>query len=346
MKDSSNVNIDHCTYYGNFYALANYQKHPGDAGSNLTVTNSVLSNSYELGYFNDEYSAISISNSLDDTEKLPSGNNNIHKNPFFRNPTEYDFTLLPESPLIGAGTNGTTIGANLLLPALPVSVMISDIAYVNEPGTENLEFIGLYNPGNSPISLDSCSFTEGITYIFQAGTAIEPKGKIYITSNSASLFWKGKGVVVYQWESGHLADEGEKIQLSNKYGKVIDQVVYNNKSPWPLPSKSSEGITLTRFDVDNHFGENWKLIPVAEMVSVPTLSKNNLFSVYPNPTTNTFTIKGLEKNQSYEVINIQGKVITKGTVDSETISIDLSEQKNGIYLIRSGNVFRKILLMK
>jgi hypothetical protein len=37
---------------------------------------------------------------------------------------------LPESPLIGAGTNGTTIGANLILPALPVSVMISDIAYV------------------------------------------------------------------------------------------------------------------------------------------------------------------------------------------------------------------------
>ena len=32
MKDSSSVNIDHCTYYGNFYALANYQKHPGDAG--------------------------------------------------------------------------------------------------------------------------------------------------------------------------------------------------------------------------------------------------------------------------------------------------------------------------
>ena len=346
MKDSSNVNIDHCTYYGNFYALANYQKHPGDAGSNLTVTNSVLSNSYELGYFNDEYSAISISNSLDDTEKLPSGNNNIHENPFFTNPTEYDFSLLPESPLIGAGTNGTTIGANLLLPALPVSVMISDIAYVTEQGTDILEFIGLYNPGNSSISLDSCSFTEGIAYTFPVGTSIEPKRKIYITSNAVSPFWEGKVAVIHQWKSGRLADEGEKIQLSNKYGKVIDQVVYNNKSPWPLPSKSSEGITLTRFDVDNHFGENWKLIPVAEMVSVPTLSKNNLFSVYPNPTTNTITINGLEKSQDYEVINLQGKVIMRGTADSETISIDLSGQENGIYLIRSGNVSRKILLMK
>ena len=35
MKDSSSVWIDHCTYYGNVFALANYQKHLGDAGSNL-----------------------------------------------------------------------------------------------------------------------------------------------------------------------------------------------------------------------------------------------------------------------------------------------------------------------
>ncbi|NLU37741.1 MAG: T9SS type A sorting domain-containing protein, partial [Bacteroidales bacterium] len=48
----------------------------------------------------------------------------------------------------------------------------------------------------------------------------------------------------------------------------------------------------------------------------------------------------------YEVINLQGKVIMRGTADSETISIDLSGQENGIYLIRSGNVSRKILLMK
>jgi len=254
--------------------------------------------------------------------------------------------LLPESPLIGAGTNGTTIGANLLLPALPVSVMISDIAYVTEQGTDILEFIGLYNPGNSPISLDSCSFTEGIAYTFPVGTSIEPKRKIYITSNAVSSFWEGKVAVIHQWKSGRLADEGEKIQLSNNIGKVIDQVIYNNKAPWPLPSKPSEGITLTRFDVDNHFGENWKLLSIDEMVSTQTHLINKSFSAYPNPTTNTITINGLEKSQDYEVINLQGKVIMRGTADSETISIDLSGQENGIYLIRSGNVSRKILLMK
>ncbi|HPB05966.1 MAG TPA: T9SS type A sorting domain-containing protein [Prolixibacteraceae bacterium] len=73
---------------------------------------------------------------------------------------------------------------------------------------------------------------------------------------------------------------------------------------------------------------------------------NKSFSAYPNPTTNTITINGLEKSQDYEVINLQGKVIMRGTADSETISIDLLGQENGIYLIRSGNVSRKILLMK
>jgi hypothetical protein len=347
MKDSSNVRIDHCTYYGNFYALANYQKHPGDAGSNLVVTNSILSNSYELGYFNDEYSSINISNSSDDTEKLPDGKNNLNVNPFFINPAFYDLSLLSGSSLIGAGTDGTTIGANLKLPKLPVSAMISDIAYFTEKGAEDLEFIGLYNPGDSQITLDSCMFTRGVTFMFPAGVSIGPKGKIYVTSNAASAFWNGKGAVLYQWESGRLADEGEKIQLVNKFGKVIDQVIYDNKAPWPVPTISTEAISLTRFDVDNHFGEYWNLLPISEIVSAPILSDNKSFSVYPNPSTGIITITALNGDaRNYEVFNLQGTLVKMGTVDSGQTTIDLSELEDGMYFIRSGADSGKILLMK
>jgi hypothetical protein len=190
------VKIDHCTYYGNFYAIANYQKHPGDAGANAVITNSILSNSYESGYINDEYSAIHISNSSDDTEKLPDGKNNLHVNPLFSNPTYYDFSLLSGSPLVGAGTDGT-MGAYLKVPEVAPSLMISNIAYFTELGKEDLEFIGLYNPSNSRILLDSCEFTKGITFKFPTGASIGAKEKIYVTSNAASSFWTGKGAVVY-----------------------------------------------------------------------------------------------------------------------------------------------------
>jgi hypothetical protein len=347
MKDSSSVSIDHCTYYGNYYALANYQKHPGDAGSNLVVTNSILSNSYEMGYFNDEFSKIDISNSSDDTEKLPDGKNNLHVNPLFANTTFYDLSLQAGSPLIGVGTNGKNLGANLTLPALPASAMICDIAYVTELGAEDLEMIGIYNPGDSPISMDGCMFTSGIKFTFPKWVSISPKDKIYVTSNTSSSYWNGRGAAVYQWESGHLDDAGEKIQFVNKYGKVIDQVKYNNKSPWPLPQNSSEGITLARFDVDNHFGENWAIIPVYDMVGVKKITAQNSFNVYPNPTRGLVTISNPSNEpRNFEIFNFQGKLVKMARVDSGTAKFDLSNLENGIYFIRSGKNTGKIMLMK
>jgi len=347
MKDSSSVYIDHCTYYGNFYALANYQKHEGDAGSNLVVTNSILSNSYELGYFNDEYSKISISNSSDDTEKLPEGNNNLYLNPFFISPEQYDFSLFSGSGLIGAGSNGKTIGANLKMPKLPASVMISDIAYQTKQGNEDLEFIGLYNPGELSISLDSCIFNSGVQFMFPTGSSIGAKGKIYITSNAASTYWTNKIGMVYQWVSGRLADEGEKIQLMNKYGKVIDQVIYDSKAPWPVPVNTQQAISLSRYDVDNHFAENWKLVSLSGIADVPSLSTGKSISIYPNPSTGIFTINELDGgNRSYEVFNLQGKAIIKGIVVAGHATIDLSGLENGMYLFRSGAELGKLMLMK
>ena len=347
MKDSSNVNIDHCTYYGNFYAIANYQKHPGDAGAHAVVANSVLSNSYEAGYINDVYSAISISNSSDDTENLPDGKNNLFVNPLFTNPALNDFSLLSGSPLIGAATDGT-IGANLTLPALPVSVMISDIAYYTQLGTEDLEFIGLYNPSETRIELDSCAFSSGVTFTFSQGVSIGPKEKLYITSNAASAFWNGRGAIVYQWESGRLADEGEKIQLVNKYGKVIDQVIYNNKTPWPVPLNSQYGITLSRFDVDNHFAEYWKILSIGEIVSSPEISYGNSFAVYPNPATNQLFIsaKG-ESNSMAEIYSSIGQLIKqiKLNENGETI-LDASMLENGIYLVKVGNNRSKVIVSR
>lgn len=347
MKDSSSVRIDHCTYFGNFYAIANYQKHPGDAGAHAVVTNSILSNSYEAGYINDVYSAISISNSSDDTESLPSGNNNLFANPLFTNPAVYDFALLSGSPLIGAATNGN-IGANIKIPSLPLSVMISDIAYLTETGMEDLEFIGLYNPSDASIVLDSCSFTSGITYTFPEGVSIRAKQKLYITSNPASSFWNGRNAKVFAWESGRLSDQGEKIQLSNKYGKVIDQVIYNNKAPWPLPQNSTQCITLSRFDVDNHFAEYWKVISIDQTVGVPTILANHAIQVYPNPATDKINVSVSDSpNSQVEIYSSVGRLIKQIELDqNRRASIDVSGYAKGIYLVKIGTKTTKVLVTK
>jgi hypothetical protein len=347
MKDSSRVNIDHCSFYGSDYAIANYQKHPGDAGANAVVTNSVLSNSYESGYLNDEYSAISISNSLDDTEKLPDGKNNLHANPLFTNPNFYDFSLMSGSPLIGAGTAGTTIGTKLELPEITPSLMFSDIAYFTTQGTDELEFIGLYNPGNSRILLDSCMFTKGITFQFSNVASIGPKEKIFITSNVSSSFWNGRGTILYQWTSGRLADEGETIQMVNKYGKVIDQVKYNNKSPWPVPAAASQGISLKRYDADNHFGENWQLLPTNEMVSIKSLTDKGGLKIYPNPTNGLITIDGDRlPTSTIEVYNLSGLKVHEENANSIHQKLNLGNLQQGVYIIKVGADTQRFIIMR
>ena len=346
MKDSSDVHIDHCTYYGNLYAIANYQKHEGDAGANAIITNSVLSNSYESGYLSDEYSAISISHSSDDTELLPDGNNNLFVNPLFTNPTLYDFSLLPGSPLIGAGTFGN-IGANIKLPAISPSLMINDIAYVTESGEEDLEFIGLYNPGNSKIDLDSCQFSKGFTFQFPQGVSIGPKEKIYITSNNASTFWNNRGAVVYQWESGHLSDQGEAIQLVDRYGKVIDQVIYNNNETWPAIIYG-QGITLKSDNLDNHFGSNWKPADLGVMVNAKDItSSTQELKFYPNPTSGVINISGLNMEDTLlNIYNLSGVLVKSEVVNSSLSQINLASLDQGIYIIRSGNSSHRLILMK
>jgi len=346
IKDSSYASIDHCTFYGVGTPVETYEKNVGRAGGNVKVTNSILSNAYEASYLCDQYSTIDISYSSSDNDRLPDGKHNIFGNPYFENPTFFDFSLLTNSSCIGSALNGN-MGSGLTDTGIEPEILISEIAYYTELGADDLEFVGLYNPGNSRVDLSGYKFVSGFTFTFPDGSSIGPKEKVYVTSNTASSFWDGRGAILFKWESGRLADEGEDIQLTNEVTTMIDEVEYNNKAPWPVPTKSSEAISLIRYDVDNHFGEYWKLLSIDEMVSSRSISNNKPFTVYPNPSTGVFTISGLKSDsQNFEILNLQGELIKKGAANSNLTTIDLSGQKNGMYLIRSGADYGKVLLIK
>jgi hypothetical protein len=153
---------------------------------------------------------------------------------------------------------------------------------------------------------------------------------------------------VYQWESGRLADEGEKIQLVNKYGKVIDQVIYNNKAPWPVPQNAQQGITLTSFDVDNHFGENWKASTLNMIVNIKdALAGYTDLRIYPNPTSGIVNISGLEMKETLlNVYNLTGILVKSEMVNSTHSQINLESLNQGIYIVRCGNVSQQLVLLK
>lgn len=346
LKDSSRVFIDHCTYYGNGTSIASYEKNEGDAGGNGIVTNSILSNAYDASYSADAMSTLRISHSVSDNDFLPASKNNMFANPQFQNPNVFDFRLAVNSPCILEGSDGN-MGASLNINETINQLFISAIAYKSDLISDITEFVELSNSGNTSINLSGYEFTKGITFRFPEGSAIKAGEKVYVSYNAGSEFWLNKVKVVYQWESGRLADEGEAIQLKSPQGVVADQVFYNRDQTWPKVS-NGEGIVLKLATLDNHFGENWRKSQLNAIVNLEnvTVGVPDL-KIYPNPTTGIINISGLGMEETIlKIYNLTGVLVKSQMVNLSHPKINIESLINGIYVVRFGNFSAKVVLVK
>jgi hypothetical protein len=346
LKDSSRVLIDQCTFYGNVTSIACYEKNAGDAGGNAIVSNCILSNVYETSYFSDSRSTIQISNSASDNTVLPSGNGNIFANPKFNDPNTFDFSLEITSPCVAAGTTAGNIGSGLTIEQDFSQLIISAIAYNSNSISEVNEFIELTNSGDEAIDISGFQFTKGITFRFPEGSAIKPNGKIYVAFNSNIDFWQNKGQLVFQWESGRLADEGEIIQLETSTGIIVDNINYNSSSLWPDVS-IPEGIALVSDEVDNHFGNNWEVLMLDEIVGIKDLREELKLQVYPNPTSGIVYFSGLNnENTRLDIYNLSGVKVMSLEINSYNSQLNLSNLPQGVYLLRFGSISQRIVLRR
>ena len=338
LKDSSRVSINHCTFYGNYIPVAVYEKNPGDAGANVRVSNSILSNSYGSTVLCDEYSSLEVAYSLSDNDSLPQTGNNIFGNPYFENPAEYRFGLSDASPALAAAQNGANLGAELSPVNAQPNLVIDRIFYSSGSWTDYPEFFSIYNPSNSRVDLAGMKITRGITFEFPEGSTIEAGESVYLTSNKLHTFWENRVKKLYQWQSGKLADEGETIQFETATGLLIDGVKYDIKSPWPKLANSPNGIVLNSFNVDNHFGSNWYSKNVDALVSSKEFNAKQLsLKAFPNPASETITVEGFVGNETpLLVFNAMGKLVQKQLRNENNMVLDISGLPNGLYHIQSG----------
>ena len=346
LKDSSRVNIDHCTYYGNGTSVATYEKNEGDAGANVRVTNSILSNAYDASYFSDSKSTIEISHSSSDNDELPFAESNLFADPQFANPNLFDFSLLAASPCIGAASSGN-IGADLSIQHSFNQVFISAIAYKSNTVSEVNEFIKITNPGSSAIDISAYVFTKGITFTFPENTILEPGKDVYVAYNRNADFWYNKNRDVYQWESGRLADEGEAVRLETPRGIIIDQVHYNVDESWPEIA-NGEGISLKSNELDNHFGKNWKKNNLNTLLNVKSEDlPDSKLAFYPNPTNGVINISGLDTEGSViTVFTLTGIPVKSETLNANQAQMDIRNLPEGMYLLRCGSYSQQIILLK
>ena len=104
VKDSGRVSVDRSIFYSNVDAIAAFEKNPGQAGGNVMVTNSIISNSSHASYYADDRSSLEISHSLSDNMLLPLQSSNLYGNPLFAESSFFNFELLPGSPAKQSGS--------------------------------------------------------------------------------------------------------------------------------------------------------------------------------------------------------------------------------------------------
>ncbi len=123
-------------------------------------------------------------------------------------------------------------------------VTFSEIHY-HPPVSEEREWIELHNQMAVRIDLSRWSLAGGVDFQIPKGTVIEPGGFLVIAKNPADPSLAGVAGVLGPFV-GNLSNSGERLDLLNPTGRLMDRLAYGEDDPWPVAADGL-GATLAKF---------------------------------------------------------------------------------------------------
>ncbi|MBI9071783.1 MAG: lamin tail domain-containing protein [Melioribacteraceae bacterium] len=186
-------------------------------------------------------------------------------------------------------------------------LVITKINY--EPDNNNVEFLELKNISSfnldlyDPLETENTWKVGGVGFTFPADIILKPKEIIYLTESGITIadfrhkYNLSNDIRVFNYD-GKLDNNGERLTLLKPAeafeldGETIipyitvDEVRYNDKSPWPLGADST-GNSIARIN-ENEYGNdpvNWQLETLTDLDetdnAIPV--RYSLSQNYPNP---------------------------------------------------------------
>ncbi len=329
MKDQGSADMEHITFYGNQTAVSAYEKNAGLGGGWGAVQNTLLSNSSDASLFADSLSSLLVMNSICDTDSLDDPEV-TWSDPTFTNPDGFDFTLLENSPAAGTATDGLDLGTQDHWPSSRRDVVIVEIGYagIEDP---NKEWIRMLNPSNEPIDLTGYSLSDAVQWTLLEPFVLEPGASVWVVRDGS--FFDNAQDAVFQWQTGQLANEGERIVLSNAAGMVVDFVRYAPNAPWPIPQAGAEALHLNSVTIDNHLASSWTL---GDVQSIDALALHSSLEVYPNPANDQLNLNSELPIASCQVFNLAGQSLSIAWQGAGTTraQVNVSSLHPGLYFVR------------
>ncbi len=147
-------------------------------------------------------------------------------------------------------------------------IIINEIHFDPDDKTEWVEFIELYNSGDSDVDLTGWSVENAVDYQFNEGASISAGGYLLVGQDSADLWAKyriSRSRIHAPFE-GRLNNEGERVELRSSTGELVDSVDYQLGFPWPTVGEpesefrrgTSHSIQLLNPSLDNDLAGSWR----------------------------------------------------------------------------------------
>jgi len=128
------------------------------------------------------------------------------------------------------------VGASFVVgvPASAENLVVSEIMYHAEGGTEH-DYLELINAsGTDTLELSGVKFTEGINFVFPFGASLIPGERVLLVEDFTAFAARyGPDHPVAGQYSGKLDDGGERLVLLGMNETVIQDFIYDDAGGWP-----------------------------------------------------------------------------------------------------------------
>ena len=122
-------------------------------------------------------------------------------------------------------------------------VVFNEIHYHPAGGGSAAEFIELYNQNSVDVELSGWELQGAGSFVFPKKSLIQGRSFLVIAVDPATLGVPGALGPL----TGSLSDGGERLTLRNHNGRIMDQIDYNDRFPWPVGADGS-GASLSKRD--------------------------------------------------------------------------------------------------
>ncbi len=217
-------------------------------------------------------------------------------------------------------------------------IMASNSETMADQDGEFEDWIELYNNGSASIDLEGYYLSDNINNLtkweFPTGTAIAAGGYVTVWADE-------DGMQEGLHANFKLSASAESVYLVSPVGELIDQINY---------SDLKEDVGLGRNP--NGTGDFQKIIPTfnaqnSMTTSIATIALEEVgLTANPNPASQSFNliINELTTTERMVIVyNLAGKAVYEATVFGNA-QIDVSQWTAGIYVVRVGTSFLKIMV--